>query len=304
MNRIRAGVHEIGLPKVVLAARQIAEIDPYLGISVLADGVTPDNVERFLLGGDELGPAVDVVVDECDSVAVKVLLRERARELRLPVVMETSDRGVLDIERFDLEPDRGLLHGRMDGMTSDDVVARLEGPAGAAAEYRTAIVLKLIDADLLSTRMAASMVEMDTTLSSWPQLASDVVLGGASATVAIRTLVLGHPLASGRRFVDLHDAATAAATTCGGRCRSRASLSRARRWDRRTRAASTTRPPRSCASSSTRCSPRRAATSSRGTSTGTASGSGCRATSYVRAACSMPAATGRCSRWARRSRTP
>ena len=56
MNRIRAGVHEIGLPKVVLAARQIAEIDPYLGISILADGVTADNVERFLLGGDELGP--------------------------------------------------------------------------------------------------------------------------------------------------------------------------------------------------------------------------------------------------------
>ena len=211
MNRVRAGVHEIGLPKVVLAARQIAEIDPYLEISILADGVTPENVERFLLGDDELGPAVDVVVDECDSVAVKVLLRERARELCLPVVMETSDRGVLDVERFDLEPDRPLLHGRMDGLTHDDVAARLEGPPDAAAEYRTAIVLQLLDADLLSTRMAASMVEMDTTLSSWPQLASDVVLGGASATVAIRTLVLGQPLHSGRRFIDLQDAATAAA---------------------------------------------------------------------------------------------
>ncbi len=85
----------------------------------------------------------------------------------------------------------------------------MEGPADTAAEYRTAIVLKLIDADLLSTRMAASMVEMDRTLSSWPQLASDVVLGGASATVAIRTLALGQALPSGRRFVDLDRAATA-----------------------------------------------------------------------------------------------
>ena len=211
MNRIRAGVHEIAVPKVVLAARQIAELDPYLGISILTDGVTPDNVERFLLGDDELGPAVDVVVDECDSVAVKVLLRERARDLRVPVVMETSDRGVLDVERFDLEPHRPLLHGRMDGLTSDDVAARLSGSPEVAAEYGTEIVLKLVDAGLLSTRMAASMIEMRTTLSSWPQLASDVVLGGASATVAIRTLVLGQPLASGRRFVDLHDAVTAAA---------------------------------------------------------------------------------------------
>ncbi len=209
MNRIRAGVHEIGVPKVVLAARQIAEIDPYLRISILTDGVTPENVERFLLGDDELGPAVDVVVDECDSVAAKVLLRERARELRVPVVMETSDRGVLDVERFDLEPNRPLLHGRMDGLTSDDVAARLAGPPDVAAEYGTEIVLKLVDAGLLSTRMAASMIEMRTTLSSWPQLASDVVLGGASATVAIRTLVLGQPLASGRRFVDLHEAVTA-----------------------------------------------------------------------------------------------
>ena len=182
---------EIGLSKVVLAARQIAEIDPYLGISIVTDGVTPENLERFLLGDDELGTAVDVVVDECDSVAVKVLLRERARELRVPVVMETSDRGVLDVERFDLEPDRPLLHGRMAGMASEDVAARLAGPAAQAAEYATEIVLKLLDADLLSTRMAASMLEMRTTLSSWPQLASDVVLGGASATVAIRTLVLG-----------------------------------------------------------------------------------------------------------------
>ena len=41
----------------MLAARQIAEIDPYLGISIVTDGVTAENVERFLLGDDELGPA-------------------------------------------------------------------------------------------------------------------------------------------------------------------------------------------------------------------------------------------------------
>ena len=138
-------------------------------------------------------------------------------------------------------------------------------------------MLKLLDAELLSTRMAASMIEMRTTLSSWPQLASDVVLGGASATVAIRTLLLGQPLASGRRFVDLHDAAHGG-DAVARRCRERASL-RVPALGRRTRTAPTTCPPRSCASSSTRCSRRRAATSSRGTSTGTASGCGCRATS-------------------------
>ena len=32
LNRIRAGVHELGLPKVALVAREIAEIDPYLNV--------------------------------------------------------------------------------------------------------------------------------------------------------------------------------------------------------------------------------------------------------------------------------
>ena len=42
---------------------------------------------------------------------MKLLVREMARERRIPVLMETSDRGVLDVERFDLEPDRPIFHG-------------------------------------------------------------------------------------------------------------------------------------------------------------------------------------------------
>lgn len=213
MNRIRAGVHEIGLPKVVLAARQISEIDPYIDVSILPDGVTRENISRFLLGDDELGPRLDVVVDECDNLALKFLLRERARALRLPVVMETSDRGVLDIERFDLEPDRPLLHGRMEGLTSSDVEAWTALPKDEAGGHKVALVLGMLDADLLSTRMAASMLEVGATLSSWPQLGSDVVLGGASATVAVRALALGRSIASGRRYVDLGQLVADAATT-------------------------------------------------------------------------------------------
>ncbi len=215
MNRVRAAVHDIGVPKVVLAARQIAEIDPYLELSLLPDGLTFDNVDAFLRGGGELGPPLDVVVDECDGLAQKFLLRERARELRLPVVMETSDRGLLDVERFDLEPDRALLHGRMDGAGSADVAERLRAPKRIADGHKAALVVELLDAGLLSTRMAATMVEVDATVSSWPQLASDVVLGGASATVAVRRLVLGQPLPSGRRYVDLQQTVAGATLRAG-----------------------------------------------------------------------------------------
>jgi len=40
LNRLRGGVHEIGLPKVVMAARAIAELDPYLQVHTYPQGLT------------------------------------------------------------------------------------------------------------------------------------------------------------------------------------------------------------------------------------------------------------------------
>ena len=54
---------------------------------------------------------LDIVVEECDSLDMKALVREGARARRLPVLMATSDRGLMDVERFDLEPARPILHG-------------------------------------------------------------------------------------------------------------------------------------------------------------------------------------------------
>jgi nitroreductase len=204
MNRIRAGVHDIGQAKTVLAARQIAEFDPYVGISVL-DGIGQENVEEFLLGGPDLGPPLDAVIDECDSLSVKFLLRKRARAHGLPVLMETSDRGMLDVERFDLEPARPLFHG-LTGDTADVGDGGFSVGDDAAKARKAAVALRLLDERMISTDLAASFVEMGSTISSWPQLASDVVLGGASMTAAIRNLALGAPMPSGRRYLDLETA--------------------------------------------------------------------------------------------------
>jgi hypothetical protein len=201
MNRVRAGVHDIGQAKTVLAARQIAEFDPYLGVSLLG-GVGPENVEEFLLGGPDLGPPLDAVVDECDSLNVKFLLRTRARAHGLPVLMETSDRGMLDVERFDLEPARPLFHG-LTGDTADVGDGGFGVGDDAAKARKAAVALRLLGERTISTDLAASFVEMGSTISSWPQLASDVLLGGASMTAAVRNLALGAPMPSGRRYLDL-----------------------------------------------------------------------------------------------------
>jgi nitroreductase len=71
-----------------------------------------------------------------------------------------------------------------------------------------AVGLQVMGADTLSARMAASLFEVGVTVSTWPQLASEVVLGGASITAAVRRIGLGMPLPSGRRVLDLDDAIT------------------------------------------------------------------------------------------------
>ncbi|MGK4000559.1 Rv1355c family protein [Sorangium sp. So ce1024] len=197
MNRIRTGVHNLDVPKVVATARDIAELDPFFQVKCFSEGVTPDNIDRFLLGEPGEGEGkLDIVVDECDSLDIKLELRFRARAHRIPVLMDTSDRGLIDVERFDLEPDRPILHGLVGDLTPDRI-------RGLSTEDKVPYVMQMIGQDTLSTRFAASLLEVQQTVSTWPQLGSAVVHGGAAAADTARRLALGEPVRSGRYYVDL-----------------------------------------------------------------------------------------------------
>jgi molybdopterin/thiamine biosynthesis adenylyltransferase len=189
LNRVPATVFDLGVNKAEAAARRIAELDPYLPVEVLAAGLTVDTVDEFLDG-------LDIVVEECDSLAMKALVRQGARARRIPALMASSDRGLLDVERFDLEPDRPILHGllgeldyaRLPQMSSREMVPHL---------------LRFLEAEQLSPRLAASAVELDRQLSTWPQLAGDVVLGATAVAEAVRRIGVGEALRSGRARIDV-----------------------------------------------------------------------------------------------------
>jgi ThiF family protein len=192
LNRVPASVLDVGLNKAVVTARRIAELDPYLDVEVMTAGVTPELVDDFLAG-------LDVVVEECDSFEMKIMLRESARTLRLPVVMATSDRGLVDVERFDTEPDRPILHGLLGNVGSAEL-------AGLSRHDRIPFMLRHLDASRSSQRLTASLVELDNTLSTWPQLAGDVILGAATVAEAVRRIGLGEPLQSGQVRIDVGSA--------------------------------------------------------------------------------------------------
>ena len=191
LNRIPASVLELGVNKAVAAARRIGEIDPYLRVEVLTEGVQPDNLEAFLDG-------LDLVIEECDSLDMKLLVREAARARRIPVLMETSDQGVLDVERYDLDPDLPLFHGLVAGLTSSML-------AGLTTEQKAPYVLRILGARDVSSRGAASLLEIGQTITGWPQLASEVTLGAAAVAAAVRRFGSDGDLPSGRVNFDVEE---------------------------------------------------------------------------------------------------
>lgn len=191
LNRIPASVLDLGLNKAVVAARRISEIDPYLKVVMMPEGITPENLGTFLDG-------LDLVIEECDSLDVKLLVREAARDRYIPVLMETSDRGVLDVERYDLEPDRPIFHG----LLGDIKYSMLEGLSTAE---KSPFALRILGASDVSSRAAASMIELGQTITAWPQLASEVTLGAATTAAAVRRLGLGEELPSGRVRFDVEE---------------------------------------------------------------------------------------------------
>jgi hypothetical protein len=195
LNRMRASLLHLGESKAHVAARELAEIDPYLKVRVFPEGVTEGNLERFLLDG---GP-LDMLVEECDMLPIKLRVREAARRHGIPVLMDTNDRGLLDIERFDREPERPLLHGLLGAYTATSAQT-----LDAAA--RRELFFAFFDGeDQLSPRLRESMRRIGKDLVSFPQLASDVHLGAALVAHAVREILLGRLVSSGRHRVDLQE---------------------------------------------------------------------------------------------------
>ncbi|WP_423147111.1 Rv1355c family protein [Rubrolithibacter danxiaensis] len=194
LNRIRTAVYNLGVPKVVIAAREIAEIDPFLKVTCFFEGLMEHNIDTFFTGDGKL----DLLVDECDGLDMKIICRYKARELRIPVLMDTSDRGMLDVERFDLDPKRPILHGTVEDVNADNI-------KGLSNEDKIPIMLQMLGVENISIRGKVSMVEVQQTINTWPQLASSVALGGAVGADVCRRVLLDQFHESGRYYIDLEE---------------------------------------------------------------------------------------------------
>ena len=193
LNRIRIGVHNLGLNKAYSVAREISEIDPFLKVSCFSDGLTAENIDDYFNSTGKL----DVVIDECDSLNIKVLIRQFSKKNGIPVIMETSDRGMIDIERFDLDQNRPILHGLIEDNMDPFTIDRL------SPEERMKLIFKIVDYQSISESLKYSLNQIGKTITTWPQLASSVTMGGGIVTDICRRIFLNKHDKSGRYYIDI-----------------------------------------------------------------------------------------------------
>ncbi|MGW5137501.1 ThiF family adenylyltransferase [Nocardia beijingensis] len=197
LNRLQASVCDLGESKLTLAQRRTLELDPYSEITAFPAGYRPEHASDYLAGPGTAAP-LTVLIEEMDDLALKVDIRRRARALGVPVVMATDhgDNAFVDVERYDLEPDYPLFHGRAGDLT-ELTVAELRDPS-----RRIALATAIVGPDI-TARTRYSLTEVGRTLPAWPQLATAVTLAGTLAGLAGRLIACGSDLPSGRYRVDL-----------------------------------------------------------------------------------------------------
>ncbi|MHB8710094.1 MAG: ThiF family adenylyltransferase [Minisyncoccota bacterium] len=192
-NRVLAGADRLGMLKVEIVARTVYETNPYVEIELYPDGLTPENIEQFFDG-------LDIAIDEIDNLAVKCLIREQAKKHRIAVVMaaDNGDNAVVDIERYDLDPQPEFFHGRM-GEVSYEMLKGLD-KFGIGK-----MITKHVGPENVTERMQQSLVEIGKTIVSWPQLGGAALVNGAAVAYCVRKILNGQPLETNRALVSLDE---------------------------------------------------------------------------------------------------
>jgi tRNA threonylcarbamoyladenosine dehydratase len=193
LNRLREGLSSVGKPKVNLAAQNIYEVNPFANVQAFEKGIDDNNIDQFFTE-----PNLNVVIDEIDDFKIKVQLRKQAKKYSVPVLMFSSlgDNILIDIERYDTEPELPIFHGLLGDLTDE-----ITNNPNITEEDEKKYAVLLVGQEYVPTRALATLIEMGKTLVGRPQLYSTVAVDSGLSTYLVRKIINGDKLASGRYFV-------------------------------------------------------------------------------------------------------
>ena len=189
LNRLNAGMEEVGMRKTDIAGIRVSEVNPYIRQVHFRSGITPYNVHAIAEQH-----RVDLVYEHVDHLQTKILLRKNARKERIPLIMATDigDRSLIDIERYD-EGFETPFFGRL---TNQQIMQIEKG--SLSPEQRQRAIVDIIGPENISLSMAKSLGHIGITLSGIAQLATTASAGAAYAAVAGREILLDRGATSGR----------------------------------------------------------------------------------------------------------
>lgn len=190
LNRLGAGIDELGVNKAVIVARRIARIDPYLGITLYRSGVSEQNLDAFLDG-------LDLLLEECDSLRLKLELRKEAAARGLNVIFAGDERGFLSIEPYATHPALTPFHGLLPG------TPRAREEYATPVDFMRALTDWLGGWDRISSRSRDSLSRIGRDLCGYPQLASEARFAAGQLGHVARRLLLGDELPPSWQHLDL-----------------------------------------------------------------------------------------------------
>jgi ThiF family len=193
LNRMRIGLENVGELKTEVTKREIYEINPYAEIVTFQKGLTKENLNEFVQGS----PKLNVIFDVVDDFTMKVMLRLAAREARIPVIMLTSlgDSVLVDLERYDLEPERELFHGLL-GRLPEEILSNT-----ISEKDKVRYAMSIVGPENVSVRNMLSLSEIGYSLVSRPHLYSTVSVVCGLAGYLVKGIALNKDFPSFRKHL-------------------------------------------------------------------------------------------------------
>lgn len=198
LNRIRSPYHHVGLHKVDAISRKVWEIDPYIEIVAYRDGLDETSLADIVASH-----SVDILIDEMDELSMKIKLREAAKSKRIPVIMaaDDGDNALIDIERYDLDPELEIFGGRIPA----DIIDKIKSQKLPRAELGMMIGRYFVGPENIPLRMYESLGEVGKSLPSWPQLGGAAALSGVALAYTAKKIILNQPINTGRVLISLDE---------------------------------------------------------------------------------------------------
>src|SRR3989344_1829851 len=195
LNRLRNGWKDIGRYKVELVEEELYEINPFTKVYSYYKGDQSEIIKIL-----DFEPEADVIIDEIDDFEVKIALRKIAKERKIPLISaaDVGDNVVLDIERYDLLPQPEMFLGRIPEIENINFSKLTD-------KEKKKLIIKLVGFETNSEKMINSLFAINASIVTWPQLGATATITGGIIATAIKKIILGEKVISGRYYISLDD---------------------------------------------------------------------------------------------------